>query len=100
MITDMSSNHGPKGGKFTPPLVGLGHLRTAHGYTLDDVCDGVAAITGRRPTVGAVSAVELGHRKPSPSLLAALLDFYELTDKIHVHPNPRLVPRPTARAAA
>jgi transcriptional regulator with XRE-family HTH domain len=88
-----------KAPKVTPPLVGLGHLRKAHGYTLDDVAEGVQAITGRRYTVGAISAVEGGLRRPSPSLLAALLEFYEITDAPQVYPEPRLVPRP-ARSAA
>jgi transcriptional regulator with XRE-family HTH domain len=85
--------------KVTPPLVGLGHLRKAHGYTLEQVSDGVLAITGRRYTIGAISAVEGGLRRPSASLLSALLEFYELKGQPHVHPEPRLVPRP-ARSAA
>jgi transcriptional regulator with XRE-family HTH domain len=92
----MSSNQAHK---VTPPLVGLGHLRVAHGYTLDDVVEGVRVITGRKYTVGAISAVEGGLRRPSQSLLDALLDFYELTGKPHVHPQPRVVPSPSRSAA-
>ena len=84
----------------TPPLVGIGHLRRAHGYTLDDVIAGVAAITGRTYTKGAISAVEGGLRKGSPALLAALVTFYDLDGADHVHMQPRLVPRPVKASAA
>jgi transcriptional regulator with XRE-family HTH domain len=96
-----TSRRTTKGGTLTPPLVGLGHLRVAHGYTLDEVADGVAAITGKsRPNPGTISGVELGHRKPSEDLLAALIEFYELDSKPHVYPRPRLIPTPSKSVAA
>lgn len=95
-----TSRRTAKGGNLTPPLVGLGHLRVAHGYTLDDVADGVAAITGGpRPKPGTISGVELGHRKPSDALLAALIEFYELGGKPHVYLRPRLIPVPQRAVA-
>lgn len=89
-----------KKNRYTPPLVGLGHLRRAHGYTLRQVVDGVEAITGHAYQVGTISAIETGAERPSDDLLAALLEFYGLTGKPNVHPNPRLVPQPSKVAAA
>ena len=83
----------------TPPLVGLGHLRRAHGYSVDDVIEGVRAITGRTYKRGSISGIELGHRKASDDLMAALLEFYGLTDAAHVYPRPRLIPAPVRRQA-
>ena len=85
--------------KVTPPLVGLAHLRRAHDYSIDDVIAGIKAITGHTYQRGSISGVELGHRKPSDALLAALITFYGLDDQPHVYPRPRLVPRPTERVA-
>lgn len=86
--------------RVTPPLVGLGHLRRAHGYTLAQVCEGLAAITGRTYQPGTISAVEIGADKPSAKLAAALTEFYGLTDQPHVHFNPRLIPAPARRSDA
>ena len=86
--------------RVTPPLVGLGHLRRAHGYTLGQVVEGIAAITGRRYAEGTINAVELGLDRPGPKLASALLEFYELTDKDHVYVAPRLVPAPVRSAVA
>lgn len=80
--------------RFTPPLVGIGHLRRAHDYSIDDVIEGLKAITGRTYTRGAISAVENGHRRPSDALMAGLIKFYDLDDEPHVHARPRLVPAP------
>lgn len=89
-----------RGGNLTPPLVGLGHLRRAHGYTVEDVIAGLKALTGRTYQKGSISGVELGHRKPSDDLLAALIAFYKLEGEPHVYPRPRLVPAPPATAVA
>lgn len=91
--------------RVTPPLVGLGHLRRAHGYTLAQVVDGLQAITGRRYAEGTINAVEIGADRPGPKLSAALLEFYELLDdngepRDHVHVSPRLVPSPPRRNAS
>lgn len=89
-----------KGGKLTPPLVGLGHIHTRSGLTLEQVAEGVAAITGKQaPRVGSISGVLNGHRKPSDELLDALLQVYGLSGEPFVYPRPRLLPTP-ARAAA
>jgi transcriptional regulator with XRE-family HTH domain len=85
----------PTARRVTPPLVGLAHLRRAHGYTLMDVVEGLAAITGRRYAEGTISAVEIGADRPGPKLTAALAEFYDLTDKPHVYFTPRLVPAPS-----
>lgn len=89
-----------KTARVIPPLVGLGHLRRAHGYTLAQVVEGLHAITGRRYAEGTINAVELGLDRPGPKLTAALLEFYELTDKEHVYVAPRLVPTPPRTAVA
>lgn len=86
--------------RFTPPLVGIGHLRRAHGLTLTQVADGIAAISGHRYAEGTLNAVENGTDRPGPKLSAALLEYYELLEedggvKDHVHFAPKLVP--TAR---
>lgn len=84
--------------RVTPPLVGLGHLRRAHGYTLADVVEGLRVITGRRYAEGSINAVELGLDRPGPKLTAALIEFYELGEKEHVYFAPRLIPQPTRAA--
>lgn len=86
-------------GTFTPPLVGLGHLRRAHGYTLEQVADGVAAISGTRPNIGTLSAIEGGHRRASDRLMSALLAFYEIEGADFVYARPRLVPQPQRAVA-
>jgi len=90
----------PRGGNLTPPLIGIGHLRRAHGYTVEDVIEGIRALTGRTYQKGSISGVELGHRKPSDDLIAALITFYGLDDEPHVYPRPRLVPAPPRQAVA
>lgn len=96
----MTTETKPRGGGLTPPLVGIGHLRRAHGYSIEDVIDGLKALTGRTYQKGSISGIELGHRKGSDDLLAALFEFYALTDQAHVYPRPRLVPAPPKSAAA
>jgi transcriptional regulator with XRE-family HTH domain len=86
-------------GQHTPPLVGLGHLRRAHGYTLEQVAEGVGAISGTRPNIGTLSAIEGGHRRASDKLMAALLAFYELDGADFVYPRPRIVPQPQRAVA-
>lgn len=89
-----------RGGSLTPPLFGMGHLRRAHGYSVEDVIEGLRALTGRTYQKGTISGVELGHRKPSDELVAALIEFYGLTDEPHVYARPRLVPSPPSTAVA
>lgn len=96
----MTAETKQRGGNLTPPLVGLGHLRRAHGYTIDDVVEGIRALTGRKYQKGSISGIELGHRRPSDDLLVALIEFYGLTDQPHVYPRPRLVPAPPKSAVA
>jgi hypothetical protein len=95
----MQNTAKPEPTRVTPPLVGLGHLRRAHGYTLNDVIAGLKAITGRDYRLGTLSAVENGTDRPGPRLEAALIEFYGLTDEPHVHMRPRLVPAPAKRSA-
>lgn len=61
-----------------PPHVSIAVVRRISGLTLDEVCDRVAEITGDRPTKGALSAIENGHRGASVQLLAALEGAYQL----------------------
>lgn len=58
--------------KVPAPLVPLAAHRSSHGLTQDEVCKGVAAITNKTFTKGALSAIELGHRGASAETLAAL----------------------------
>ena len=64
--------------KTTPPHVSLKTLRVALGLTLHEVTLRVEEITGDRPTKGALSAIENGHRGISAELLAALERAYNL----------------------
>ena len=61
-----------------PPHISVGVLRRVSGLKLDDVCDEIEEITGDRPTKGALSAIENGHRGASSELLAALEMVYGL----------------------
>lgn len=63
-----------------PPHVSIAVVRRLSGLTLDEVCDRVQEITGDRPTKGALSAIENGHRGASAQLLAALEGAYQLPD--------------------
>lgn len=53
-------------------------LRRVSGLKLDEVCDQIEEITGDRPTKGALSAIENGHRGASAELLRALELVYGL----------------------
>ncbi|MCV7080000.1 transcriptional regulator [Mycolicibacterium insubricum] len=53
-------------------------LRRVSGLTLDEVCDLVAEVTGDRPTRGALSAIENGHRGASAQLISGLEHAYNL----------------------
>lgn len=64
--------------KKTPPHVSLKTLRLALGMTLHEVAMRVEEITGDKPTKGALSAIENGHRGISAELLAALEQAYNL----------------------
>lgn len=70
--------------KRTPPLVGIRHLREAHGWTLDQVRLRIQEITGSPEPLsrGSLSAIEHGHRGASIEVLGALARIYgiEVTD--------------------
>jgi len=80
--TPAQHRYGDQRPKVTPPHVGLGDLRAAVGLTLDQVCDRVAEVLGEdeRPTKGAISAIENGHRGASVKMLAALCTAYGMRD--------------------
>ena len=69
-----SSQRNPK----VPPHVSVAVLRRVSGLKLDEVCDLVAEVTGDRPTKGALSAIENGHRGASAQLLRGLEHAYNL----------------------
>lgn len=58
--------------KRTPPHAGLAAIRAMAGLTQDVLCERVSAITNKSFTKGALSAIELGHRGPSPETLRAI----------------------------
>lgn len=62
----------------TPPHLSIGIFRKALKLTLEDVADRVEEITGDRPTKGALSAIENGHRGVSAELLEALEKAYDI----------------------
>lgn len=55
-----------------PPVVGLAAVRGSHRLTQDAVAEGVAALTNKTFTKGALSAIENGHRGASAETLRAL----------------------------
>lgn len=62
----------------TPPHISLKTFRIASGKTLDDVAKRIEEITGDKPTKGALSAIENGHRGISAELLDALERAFDL----------------------
>lgn len=56
----------------TPPHIPLRALRVRLGLKLSDVCERVEVILGKSFTVGALSAIEKGHRGASAEVLVAL----------------------------
>lgn len=76
--------------KVSPPMVGIGHLRRAHGWTLDQVRFRVSEITGTAPlSRGSLSAIETGSRGASMEVLAALAEIYGLSITDLVLPDRR-----------
>lgn len=68
-----------KGRKPVPsPHISLGDLRRAVGLTLDQLLDRIEANDYPRPTRGAISALENGHRGGSAALLEAIASAYGL----------------------
>lgn len=66
--------------KKVPPLVGIRHLREAHGWTQDQVRFRVAEILDAEPiSRGSLSAIESGARGASIEVLAALAEVYGLS---------------------
>lgn len=64
--------------RVEPPAVRLGDLRAALGLKLDTVLDRIEEELGTRPTRGALSAIENGHRGASDAMLRALEIAYGL----------------------
>lgn len=79
-----------------PPHVSIAVLRQVSGLKLDEVCDLVAEVTGDRPTKGALSAIENGHRGASAQLIAGLEHAYKLpVGSISTNYAPRNTPAST-----
>jgi len=67
-----STKYGVQRRRVTPPSVGLKEVRAALGLTLDQVIGRMnEEFPAIRPTRGALSAVENGHRGASEALLEA-----------------------------
>lgn len=58
--------------KVTPPHVPIAGVRRLLGLKQAEVCHKVEAILGKSFTVGALSAIEKGHRGASAEVLAAI----------------------------
>lgn len=79
--------------KKPPPHVPLKVLRKALNKTLDEVALRVEEITGDKPTKGALSAIENGHRGISAELLNALEQAFNLEPgSITTTYKPRVTP--------
>lgn len=84
-----------------PPHVSVGVVRRVSGLKLDEVCDQIEVITGDRPTKGALSAIENGHRGASAELLSALEQVYGLQPgDITTNYAPRTTPGVSTEGAA
>jgi hypothetical protein len=67
--------------RVTPPHVSLGDLRVATGMTIDKVIERInEEFPELKPTRGAISAIENGHRGASDLMLAALCAAYGLRE--------------------
>jgi len=64
--------------KVQPPAVALAVLRRSHGLTQPDVLARIKDETGRAYTVGALSALESGHRGGSDQFLADIAGVFGL----------------------
>lgn len=58
--------------KRPAPVVSLAGIRIRLGMTQREVCEKVSLILGKSFTVGALSALEKGHRGASPETLSAI----------------------------
>lgn len=76
----MANNRGrkPQREKLVPPHASLVVIRKLMHLSLDDVAARIEEITGRRPTRGALSAIENGHRGASNEMLSDLERAYGL----------------------
>lgn len=73
--------YGDQRPRRTPPHIGLGDLRAALGLTIDQVCERITAeVPELKPTRGAISAIENGHRGASAAMLAAMCAAYGLRE--------------------
>lgn len=61
-----------------PPHAPLSALRQVAGLTLDELAEQIELQTGDRPSRGALSAIERGHRGVSAELLGAIEAAYRL----------------------
>lgn len=61
-----------------PPHAPLAALRHVAGITLDELAELIEQQTGDRPSRGALSAIERGHRGVSAELLGAIEAAYRL----------------------
>ena len=79
--TALRSKYEAQRPRRTPPHVSLASLRAATGLTIDQVITRIEQeFPEIRPTRGAISAIENGHRGASVQMLAALCAAYGLPD--------------------
>jgi len=74
----MSRNYDNQRPKRQPPVVPLAALRKSHGLTQPDVLARIKDESGRTYTVGALSALEGGHRGASEHFLQDIAAVFGL----------------------
>jgi transcriptional regulator with XRE-family HTH domain len=74
----MPRNYDQQRPKRQPPVVPLAALRKSHGLTQPEVLARVKDATGRAYTVGALSALEKGHRGGSEQFLEDIAGVFGL----------------------
>lgn len=74
----MPRNYDHQRPKRQPPVVPLACLRKSHGLTQPDVLARIEEASGRKYTVGALSALEGGHRGGSEQFLSDIAAVYGL----------------------
>lgn len=88
----MTTKHSGKRAKVQPPAVPLAALRKSHGLKQPEVLARIAEMTGRKYTVGALSAVENGLRGISAQFLDDIAAVYGLdADDLWTTYTPRQV---------
>ncbi|MCV7359160.1 helix-turn-helix domain-containing protein [Mycolicibacterium fluoranthenivorans] len=63
------------------PMVTIATLRKAKGLTLQAICDHINEELGLKVDRGTISAIELGHRRASTQMLAAI------AEALGIHPT-------------